>query len=130
MFKTISKYVSVFLILTCFSNTVLRAQTNVSGVISTNTTWTKSNSPYIVTGNVLVNTGVTLIIDAGVEIRLEASKYLKIEGEIKAIGQINDSIIFTSNSSNKIKGSWDKVWLKGTASSYQSNYEYTSVNLL
>ncbi len=35
-----------------------RAQTNVSGPISANTTWTLANSPYIVTGNVLVDAGV------------------------------------------------------------------------
>ena len=35
--------------------------TNVSGIISTNTTWTLTNSPYIVTANVLVYQYVNLI---------------------------------------------------------------------
>ena len=38
--------------------------TQVSGIISTNTTWTEANSPYTFSGNVLVNSGVTLIIGA------------------------------------------------------------------
>ena len=104
----------------------LQAQTNVSGVISANTSWTKAGSPYVVTGNILVNSGVLLTINPGVEIRFDAGKYLKIEGEISAVGLADDSILFTSNSSNKTKGSWDKIWLKGTASSYADNYDYTS----
>ena len=37
--------------------------TNVSGNISGNTTWNFAGSPYILTGNVTVTTGVTLTID-------------------------------------------------------------------
>ena len=38
---------------------------NESGVISSDATWTQANSPYSLTGNVLVDTGVTLTIQAG-----------------------------------------------------------------
>jgi hypothetical protein len=34
--------------------------TNVGGVIGTNTTWNSAGSPYIVTGNILVDTAATL----------------------------------------------------------------------
>ena len=34
--------------------------TDVSGNISSNTTWSLANSPYVVTGNILVASGVTL----------------------------------------------------------------------
>lgn len=40
--------------------------TNVSGTISTNTTWSQVNSPYVMTGNVTVAAGVTLTIEPGV----------------------------------------------------------------
>ncbi len=40
----------------------LYAQTNVSGGVFSNTTWTLSNSPYIVTGPVVVFPNVTLTI--------------------------------------------------------------------
>ena len=48
--------------------------TNVSGVISSNTTWSLANSPYLVTGNVLVNEGVTLSIEPGVIVKIEAAR--------------------------------------------------------
>jgi hypothetical protein len=35
----------------------VQADTNVSGVIAADATWTEANSPYILAGNVLVNNG-------------------------------------------------------------------------
>ena len=74
-------------------------QTNVSGIISTNTTWTVANSPYNVTNNLLVLTGVTLTIQPGVIVNISPSKTIQISGELNAIGTISDSIVF-QNSSN------------------------------
>ena len=45
------------------------SQTDVSGAISSDTTWGTSGSPYTVTGNVLVASGVTLTIEAGVTVK-------------------------------------------------------------
>ena len=44
--------------------------TNVSGIISSDTTWTQANSPYNLTGNVQVNNGVSLTIEAGITVTL------------------------------------------------------------
>jgi len=128
MFNINFKNSYLFIIFFCFlfSINYSQAQTNVSGVIASNTTWAKANSPYILTGNVLVNNGVTLTIEPGVEIRFESNKFLKIEGSIVAVGTLSDTIKFTSNIFPKAKGSWDKVWLKGTTSLYQTNYDYSS----
>ena len=43
--------------------------TDVSGVISSNTTWTLANSPYLATGYVTVNAGVTLTIEPGTVVK-------------------------------------------------------------
>ena len=45
--------------------------TEVSGLIDINTTWTVSNSPYIVVGSVNVASGVTLTIEPGVEVKFD-----------------------------------------------------------
>jgi hypothetical protein len=94
--------------------TIGYVQTNVSGGIYTNTTWTKANSPYIVTDTVVVFPGVTLTIEPGVEVRFEDDKRLEIrQGKLTAIGTVNDSIIFTSNSVTPSAGIWDKIWING-----------------
>ena len=59
--KTLSVFLSLLLI-----SPALFSQTTVSGVINSDQTWSKVNSPYIVEANVLVSTDVTLSIEAGV----------------------------------------------------------------
>jgi len=72
-------------------------QTNVSGILTTNTTWTLTNSPYVLTGDVTVNPGVTLTIEAGVVVKFTTIfEELRIRGKISAVGTSSDSIVFTS----------------------------------
>ncbi|MDI6840490.1 MAG: hypothetical protein QMD71_06565 [bacterium] len=55
---------SIFFGLLVVSST--RADTTyVSGIIDTNTVWAPAGNPYIVTGNVLVDSAVTLDIEPG-----------------------------------------------------------------
>jgi hypothetical protein len=92
----------------------------VSGVISADTVWRKVNSPYIVTNNLLVQRGVKLTIEPGVEVRFDASKYLKVEGDIIARGSSTDSIYFRANTSSGGRGYWNNIWLLKTSSSFDS----------
>lgn len=48
----------------------VQASTDVIGIITSNTTWTKANSPYNLTGSILVSNGVELTILAGVTVNL------------------------------------------------------------
>lgn len=72
-----------------------RSSTSVSGNISTNTVWTKANSPYIVEENVQVLAGVKLTIEPGVEVKFFYDRGLYIDGELKAIGTQQEKITFT-----------------------------------
>ena len=76
--------------------------TSIDGIISQDTTWTPSGSPYILIGNALVNHGVTITIQSGVVVNL-GDYYLMVNGTLVAKGASNNlvqfnrgSIIFTS----------------------------------
>ena len=80
-----------------FSGTITYGETYISGNIATDTIWSKSNSPYIITGVVQVYPNVTLTIEPGVAIKFNSMAGLKIGGEVVARGTDNDPILFTAN---------------------------------
>jgi hypothetical protein len=88
------------------TNNYLNAQTNVSGLISSNTTWSASGNPYNVTGNVMVNAGVTLTIEPGVNVRFDKLKSFQINGALIARGTANNNITFTSAAASPAPGDW------------------------
>ncbi len=96
--------------------------TNVSGLISTNTVWTLANSPYIVTGNILVNTGVALTIQPGVIVKFNSGLSIQIDGTLLAQGTIIDSITFTSNTT-QAAGAWGYIYFSNTSTDavYENN---------
>lgn len=61
--------------------------------INTDATWTKSSSPYIITGTVTVKNGATLTIEAGATVNIPQSASLQIEGTIVAKGTPADNIV-------------------------------------
>src|SRR3954468_841738 len=74
-----------------------KSQTNVSGNIPGNTTWTKAGSPYILTGNVGVRTGYTLTIEPGVTIERDGDYQILINGAVQINGTPEDSIQFVTD---------------------------------
>jgi len=75
--------------------------TDVSGVITENTTWTKEESPYVVTSTFGIPEGVTLTIEPGVVVQSTAKEdpYVKFEeivvrGGIHINGAKDDSVEF------------------------------------
>lgn len=77
------------------------ASTDVSGIISQDTVWDKAGSPYIVKGNILVDTGATLTIGEGVSVLFSADNYIQIRGKLLARGTNNNKISFSSNNDLK-----------------------------
>lgn len=101
--------------------------TNVTGVISTNTTWYYANSPYIVTGHVLVNQGVTLTIEPGVEVKFSDDTYLRVDGTLVARGTAADKIIFTTNNSTPTAGDWDSIKFTDTSNDSKCIISYAEI---
>jgi len=93
--------------------------TFVSGLISSDTTWSAANSPYIVTANIAVAASVTLTIEPGVTVKFSTGTYLQIEGALDAQGTVGNKITFTSNEESPSSGDWE--YIKFTDSSDDAN---------
>lgn len=77
------------------------AATPLCGDVTTNTTLSLADSPYEITCDYVVKSGVTLTIEAGVEIDFEDQyRDLIIEGTLTAIGTAADVIRFYSSNGN------------------------------
>jgi len=97
--------------LSLFLSTVIFAQTNVSGTISSDTTWSLINSPYTVTGSVGVSSGVTLTIEAGVIINFSGDYKILVKGSLISSGTSSSLITFNGNS---VEGNEVMIMLKST----------------
>ncbi len=76
--------------------TQLMAMPDISGNIS-DTTWTKANSPYHITGNTNVS---NLTIEPGVEVLFDGDFEFNIDGDFAALGSKSDTIRFRPNTGN------------------------------
>ena len=82
------------------------------------TTWTLANSPYLLTGDILVPNTSKLVIQPGVEVRFKPVTddlaggtdpnriEIRVEGQVNAQGTATDSIRFISNGDVPASGDW------------------------
>jgi hypothetical protein len=84
------------------------ATTQFSGGIFSDQTWTKSNSPYLINGNVTIFPNVSLTIESGVEIKFINAISFQVRGNIIFNGAANDSIFISAQNviSYNINSSW------------------------
>lgn len=111
----------------CCSFFAVDAATFVSGIIATNTTWTKANSPYIVNGDLSVDSGYTLTIQPGVEVRVDSTRSIIVDGKIIADGTVTDTIVFTCSSLNPILHVWAGISFRIKARNDTSRFSYCRV---
>jgi parallel beta-helix repeat protein len=125
----VDKTAALFLTLIAMSGLILfywaplglaQSGTNVNGKISSDTTWTKADSPYTFTGPVAVMSGVTLTVEPGATINL-ATYYLQINGTLNAKGTSSDKIVFSGGGGgmgsilfNRQSPSWNEATGKGS----------------
>ncbi len=71
----------------------VEAATNVNGTISIDTNWTKANSPYDLSGPILISNGVNLTIEQGVIVNLNGYS-LEVYGALLARGSATEKVQF------------------------------------
>jgi hypothetical protein len=92
------------------------------GTISGYALMTKANSPYIITGDIVVESGAQLIIEPGVEVRFTYisdpdnngqedtnAADLIVYGKLFAEGSETEPLLFTSNETPALKGDWGGI---------------------
>lgn len=79
--------------------------TTVSGKLEENLIWTKAKSPYLISGEVVLESDYTLMINPGVTVlAADTSSSFRVKGKLKALGTKTDSIHFSSL--EEAKGAW------------------------
>jgi parallel beta-helix repeat protein len=100
------------------------------GIIDQDTHWNLENSAYFVQDDLVVQTGSTLTIDPGVDVKFYSDKYIRIEGFIHARGNIDNQITFTSIDDFPDKGDWQGIILRGTTVALDPDSNYISGSIL
>jgi parallel beta-helix repeat protein len=94
--------------------------TYVEGTISQDTVWFLVDSPFVLSGNVTVNPGVTLTIEPGAQVRFGGFFSLNVNGRIVADGTSERKIRFTTNDpADSIM--WQTVRINGNQPSSLTN---------
>jgi hypothetical protein len=110
MVLTLKKLFSTLLIILLVSGIIFagsadfgRAQssTPAGGIINVDTTWSKADSPYILTGALGIISGVTLTIEAGVTVHF-SDNYMQVNGTLNAKGTSTDPIQFNGGANPAI----------------------------
>jgi M6 family metalloprotease-like protein len=71
------------------------AETTVSGTITSDTTWTAAEGPYVVNGLTIEN-GVTLTVEAGTVVKVAYRSGVTVRGALDANGEPGARVVFTS----------------------------------
>ena len=114
--KTIKKIITTLLILN--SSFLVPNWATAQTIIPTGDvsgTWTAANSPYQIQGDITVQTGQTLEIQAGVTIDFQGYYELLVNGKLLALGDDNNKIHFTRSDTtgfwndDNIDGGWKGI---------------------
>lgn len=123
--------IGLFLPIVGISFGPVHAQTWIGGYIRQNTIWTVVDSPYRVIYDVVVDSGVLLTIEPGVEVQFADGLSLIVRGSLNASGTQSNPIIFTSSRvaedlSDPCPGTWNTITYEGN-SSEQFTFRHSKV---
>jgi hypothetical protein len=90
-------------------------------------TWTQANGPYVVTDDICVQSGQSLTIEPGVEVRFDDDKSLYVDGSLAVEGTAVEKVTFTSNSSSPGIGSWWMIQFNETSNGTSSRIQHVEI---
>lgn len=91
----IKKYI-IWLCIALLNVSFAEATTIVNPVISIDTKWDSTDSPYIVKTDLTISSNATLTINSGTVIQVDNGKSINVLGALNAQGEVNNKIIFES----------------------------------
>jgi hypothetical protein len=127
-----SKLLLSALLVSCITSIPLLAAIQIAPDqhISGSSTWTSINSPYQVTGDLTIDSGATLVIEPGVEVRLAEGASIFVQGTLKARGARGIMIQFLPEESGT---HWGHLLFNGSEESipsYDEKQNYRQGNIL
>jgi len=101
------------------------ANNTIEGTLIENRTLYKSNSPYLVTGDITIPNTKTLTIEPGVELNFQGHYAINVQGRLLAVGTNSDSIRFRANFPSN---GWNSVRFFRTVETNDSSiFRYCSI---
>lgn len=97
--KFFTKYIlySLFIFLLCVCASSVYAETEIIGEeIVVDTIWTKDNSPYVLHNDLMIDSGVNLIIEPGTIIKADYAVGIYVQGKLVVSGTTDEKVYFTS----------------------------------
>jgi hypothetical protein len=110
-----------------FICTTMFGQTNFQGGIYSDAVWTKQNSPYIITGDVVLFPGKTLTIEPGVEVKFNGSFFLEIRGILNSIGSDTARITYTKTQTPPPDSNWIGIKIMNNQGA-KASFEYSDLS--
>ncbi|MBU0475770.1 MAG: CotH kinase family protein [Bacteroidetes bacterium] len=83
-------------------------------IVSENTTLTTSGSPYLAKGDIIVNSGITLTFEPGVELLMPAEANLVVNGILQMNGTLEQPIIIRPNETSGFNN-WGIIYLENAS---------------
>ena len=96
--------------------------TRISGKASGR--WSVINSPYRVTGDIIVDSARMLEIEPGVQVLFDSTAAILVAGTIQALGTESDSIVFDLGTSDH----WEGIALSGVGESQFSHCRFSGAS--
>ena len=88
---------------------------NQSGTLTQSAIWTAGSAPYVITGDLTIQSGATLQIQPGAELRFDPNTKLIVDGELIVAGTPLNPAKFTSNEAAPAASDWVGIQVTSNA---------------